>query len=137
MGRHKSKPNANRNTRLADQIQKDLAALIQRELDMAKVGLITLAGVDLSADYAHAKIYFTVLGAEPEVASAALNEKAGWLHSQLFKLLHIHTVPTLKFIHDDQLTRGLELSRLIDEVNKPAAGAADIPELEDPDEQSS
>lgn len=137
MARHKSKPNANRNTRLADQIQKDLAALIQRELDMSKTGLVTLASVDLSADYAHAKVYFTVLGAEPETATAVLNEKAGWLHSQLFKLLHIHTVPTLKFIHDDRLSRGLELNHLIDQVNKPTAGAADIPELEDPDEQSS
>ncbi len=137
MGRHKSKPSANRNTRLADQIQKDLAAIVQREFDTKKVGLITIASVELSADYAHAKVYFTVLGSEPEIATAALNEKAGWLHSQLFKLFHIHTVPTLKFIHDDQLTRGLALNQLIDQVNKPAAGVAAIPELEDPDEQSS
>ncbi len=84
MGRHKSKPNPGRNTRLADQIQKDLATLVQRELDVARAGLITLTGVDLSADYAHAKVYFTVLGAEPEAATQALNDKAGWLHSQLY-----------------------------------------------------
>lgn len=135
MGRHKSKPNPDRNTRLADQIQQDLAALVQRELDVARAGLITLTGVDLSADYAHAKVYFTVLGAEPETAARALNEKAGWMHSQLFRLLHIHTVPTLRFVHDVHLARGIELTHLIDRANRPQAGVSDIPELEDPDGQ--
>jgi ribosome-binding factor A len=135
MSRHKSKPNPGRNTRLADQIQKDLAGLIQREIDMSRAGLITLTGVELSADYAHAKVYFTVMGAEPQVATEALNEKAGWLHSLLFKLLHIHTVPTLRFFHDDQLARGLELSQLIDLANRPRTETITSPEPEDPDEQ--
>lgn len=117
MTRHK-KSSANRNIRLADQIQKDLAQIIQREFNPATVGLITLSGVDLSADFAHAKVYFTVIGAEPEVAENALNDKAGWLHSILFKLLHIHTVPTLRFIHDDQVARGLEMTKLIEEANR-------------------
>lgn len=134
MGRHKSKANPSRNTRLADQIQKDLAGLIQREIDMSRAGLITLTRVDLSADYAHAKVYYTVLGAEPEAAQAALDEKAGWLHSLLFKMLHIHTVPTLRFFHDDQLLRGIELSRLIDEANRPYGASASEPD--EPDERS-
>jgi ribosome-binding factor A len=135
MGRHKSKPNPGRNTRLADQIQKDLAGLIQRELDVSRAGLITLTGVELSADYAHAKVYFTVMGAEPEAATAALAEKAGWLHSLLFKLLHIHTVPTLRFVHDDQLARGLALSKLIDRANQPQTGSFLASGPDDPDEQ--
>jgi len=136
MGRHRSKPNPGRNTRLADQIRKDLAALIQREIEISRAGLITLTSVELSADYAHAKVYFTVMGAEPEVATAVLNEKAGWLHSLLFKLLHIHTVPTLRFFHDTQLVRGIELSRLIDQANQPQVYSAAAPsEPEDPDEQ--
>ncbi|NOL49796.1 30S ribosome-binding factor RbfA [Pelistega europaea] len=118
MSRHKSKAPASRNVRLAEQIQKDLAQLIQRELG-TRAGLITLTGVELSPDYAHAKVFFTVLGAEPAEAQAALNEKAGYLHSLLFKLLHIHTVPTLHFHHDDQLAHGIEMSRLIDRANRP------------------
>ena len=127
MNRHKSS-GANRNVRLAEQIQKDLAVLIQREFDISRSGLITLTGVDLSADYAHAKVWFTVLGAEPETAAGLLNEKAGWLHSLLFKMLHIHTVPTLRFFHDDQLARGIEMTQLIDRANRPE----DYPESVDP-----
>ena len=118
MSRHKSKTIPGRNLRLAEQIQKDLAVLIQREIDISRAGLITLSGVELSADYAHAKVYFTVLGAEPETAVAVLREKAGWLHSQLFKMLHIHTVPTLHFHHDEQIVRGIQMSQLIDRANR-------------------
>ncbi|MFA5489773.1 MAG: 30S ribosome-binding factor RbfA [Candidimonas sp.] len=136
MGRHKTKPNSSRIVKLADQIQKDLAVLIQREFDMSRYGMITLTGVDLTVDYAHAKVYFTVLGGEPDAAAAALNEKAGWLHSLLFKLLHIHTVPTLRFVHDEQLARGIALTHLIEQVNRPSVDAPDASTApEDPDEQ--
>jgi ribosome-binding factor A len=133
MSRHKQKSTGDRIVRLADQIQKDLAVLIQRELDTKRVGIITLSGVELSADYARAKVFFTVIGAEPEVALQVLQDKAGWLHSQLFKLLHIHTVPSLRFFHDPQLERGIEMSRLIDQANAPSVS---IPLPEDPDVQS-
>ena len=130
MTRHKQKTAPGRNLRLADQIQKDLAIIIQREIDMSRAGLITLSGIELTADYDHAKVYFTVLGAEPEVAERLLNEKAGWLYSQLYKLLHIHTVPNLRFFHDPQLKRGIAMSALIDQANLPGqyAGVPDEPE---------
>jgi ribosome-binding factor A len=130
MTRHKQKTAPSRNLRLADQIQKDLSIIIQREIDMSRAGLITLSGIELTADYAHAKVYFTVLGAEPEVAAKLLNEKAGWLYSQLYKLLQIHTVPNLRFFHDPQLKRGIAMSALIDQANLPGqyAGVPDEPE---------
>lgn len=133
MARHKPRSNAGRTTRLADQIQKDLAQLIQREFNVSQVGLITLSGVDLSPDYAHAKVYFTVLGAEPETAENVLNSKAGWLHSLLFKLLHIHTVPTLRFFHDDQVARGIEMTKLIEKANRPNSFSSDLED--EPDDQ--
>jgi len=144
MSRHKSRTSGRnggrgsaRNVRLAEQIRKDLAVLIQRELDAAQAGFITLTEVELSVDYAHAKVYFTVLNSTPDAAAALLNDKAGWLHSLLFKRLHIHTVPTLRFLHDDQQERGLALMRLIEEVNRPAAKAADMhdPDIPIPDHQ--
>lgn len=125
MSRHKQKVAGGRNIRLADQIQKDLAVLIQRDIDPKRVGLITLSGVELSTDYAHAKVFFTVLGGEPDGAEQLLNEKAGWLHAQLFKMLHIHTVPTLRFFHDPQLEHGIAMSQLIDKANAPDEGSLD------------
>ena len=111
---HKTSPH--RNQRLADQIQRDLAELIPRELRSLSLGLITLQSIELTPDLAHAKVFFTVLGAEPEHALKALQEKAGYLHSLLFKRLHIHTVPTLHFHYDSSVEHGIEMSRLIDQA---------------------
>ena len=99
--------------RIADQIQRDLSELIPRELRDPRLGLITLSEVQLSPDYAHAKVYFTVLGAEPQHAEAALNERAGYLHSLLFKRLRIHTVPMLHFVFDETTRKASEVDGLI------------------------
>lgn len=112
---------SSRNLRLSDQIQKDLAEMIQRELREPRLGLVTLQSVSLTPDYAHAKVYFTVLGAQPDEAEAILNEKAGYLHSLLFKRLHIHTVPTLRFFHDTSVERSIEMSKLINQANATRA----------------
>ena len=112
---------SSRNLRISDQIQKDLAEMIQRELRDPRLGLVTLQSVTLTPDYSHAKVYFTVLGAEPEAAAAALNEKAGYLHSLLFKRLHIHTVPTLHFHHDTSVEHAIEMSKLIHQANADRA----------------
>src|SRR5690606_14490125 len=134
MARHKTRQNAGRNIRLADQIQKDLAGIIQREIDVSRTGLITLTSVDLSPDYAHAKVYFTVLGAEAAAAAGALNEKAGSFHSLPFKLPHSRTVPTLRFIHAEGLERGLHLSMLTDQANR-SDGREELPPPAEPDER--
>jgi ribosome-binding factor A len=102
-----------RGQRIADQIQRDLAELIRLEVRDPRVGMVTLSGVELTPDYAHAKVYFTVFGSEPEVAAAGLNAAAGHLHNLLFKRLHIHTVPRLHFVHDTSVEQGFALDRLI------------------------
>jgi ribosome-binding factor A len=103
-----------RGLRVADQIQRDLAELIPREVRDPRVGLVTVSGVEVSPDYAHAKVYFTVIGGEPDTAARGLNAAAGHLHNLLFKRLSIHTVPRLHFVHDTSVERGFALDRLID-----------------------
>ena len=107
-----------RGLRVADQIQRDLAEMIQREVPTDRAGLVTLTGVDISPDYAHAKVYFTTIGAPFESALKVLNEKAGYFHSLLFKRLSIHTIPRLTFVHDESVERGIEIDRLIGEANR-------------------
>jgi len=103
----------NRIQRIADQIRRDLAELIQRELRNPQLGLVTLTDVQLTPDYAHAKVYFSVIGAEPETVQSLLSDKAGYLHSLLFKRLQIHTVPTLHFVYDPTTEKAAEMDELI------------------------
>ena len=109
----KSAARPQRGQRVADQIQRDLAQMIQRELPSARAGLVTLTGVELTPDYAHAKVYFTVLGKDVATATQVLNDKAGHFHAVLFKRLSIHTVPRLVFVHDTSVEKGFAIDRLI------------------------
>ncbi|WP_428424047.1 30S ribosome-binding factor RbfA [Methylibium sp.] len=114
----------NRSLRVADQIQRDVAELI-RDLKDPRVGMVTVQAVEVTPDYAHAKIFFSVLIGSPEDCAAALNEAAGFLRNGLFKRLQIHTVPTLHFQFDRTTERAADLNALIHQANATRAKDAD------------
>jgi len=62
----------NRSFKVSDQIQRDLSELIARELKDPRIGMVTLQGVEVTPDYAHAKVFFSVLVGDPEVTLTAL-----------------------------------------------------------------
>jgi len=109
---------AQRTQRVAEQIRQDLADLLRTEVKDPRVGMVTVTQVDVSADMAHAKVYFTALtGREhAEAAKAALSRTAGFLRSRLSQKLKLFTVPQLHFIYDDSIESGMRLSQLIDEA---------------------
>jgi ribosome-binding factor A len=117
--RHK-RSTPNRGFRIADQIQRDLAELI-RDLKDPRIGLVTLNSVEVSPDYAHAKVYFSLLLGDHEACTDALNEAAGYLRNGLFKRLQIHTVPTLHFHYDRTTERAADISALIARANATRA----------------
>jgi ribosome-binding factor A len=110
----------NRSFRVADQIQRDVAELI-RDLKDPRVGMVTIQAVEVTADYAHAKIFFSVLMGDPQECQTALNEAAGFLRNGLFKRLQIHTVPTLHFQFDRTTERAADLNALIHQANATRA----------------
>lgn len=103
----------NRGYRVADQIQRDLAELIARELKDPRVGMVTLNAVEVTPDYAHAKVFFSLLTGNPDDTLEGLNAAAGFLRNGLFKRLHIHTVPTLHFVFDRTTERASDMNALI------------------------
>ena len=103
----------NRGYRVADQIQRDLSELIARELKDPRVGMVTLNAVEVTPDYAHAKVYFSLLTGDPAETEEALNHAAGHLRNGLFKRLHIHTVPTLHFVYDRTTEKAADMNALI------------------------
>ena len=117
--RHK-RSTPNRSLRVADQIQRDLAELI-RDLKDPRIGMVTLNSVEVTPDYAHAKVYFSQLLGDVEACTQALNEAAGFLRNGLFKRLKIHTVPTLHFHFDRTTERAADLTALIARANATRA----------------
>ena len=121
--------------RVADQIQRELASLIQMEVNDPRVGMVSVTGVEVSRDIAHAKVFVTVLNTLTEDSEInkstlsepgdldkleikenidALNKAAGFLRSLLAKRLSTRSVPKLRFFYDGSIARGQQLSSLID-----------------------
>ncbi|MBC7435166.1 MAG: 30S ribosome-binding factor RbfA [Bdellovibrionales bacterium] len=103
----------NRSFKVADQIQRDLTELIARELKDPRVGMVTIQSVEVTPDYAHAKVFFSLLIGDAKECEIALNQAAGFLRNGLFKRLHIHTVPTLHFLFDRTTERAADMNALI------------------------
>ena len=111
------KRSSGRPQKLGDQIQRELADLLARELRDPRVGMITITSVDVSPDISHAKVFFTMLEKDNlEDTLHGLRRAAGFLRSQLAKRIKLYTTPELRFEYDESVERGDHLSRLIDSV---------------------
>lgn len=109
-----------RTLRIADQIQRELADLIRNELKDRRVGMITLTGVEVSQDYAHAKVFYTTLGSDEDnfLTDKGLKHASRFLRGQLSNRLRLRLVPQLQFIYDESVEQGIRLSQLIDKAVK-------------------
>ncbi len=119
--------NAQRLRRVADQIQRELSEILRTELKDPRVGMITLTGVEVSPDLAHAKVFFTSLaGVERrDETLTGLARASGFLRTMLGAQLKTHNVPELHFVYDESVESGIRLTHLIeDAVASDAARAA-------------
>lgn len=123
MAKH-SKSIPGRGLRVADQIQRDLSEIIAFELKDPRVGMVTITEVQVTPDYAHAKIFFTTLNDSTEALQntlEGLNKASGFIRGQLGRRLSIHTLPALHFLYDSSTARGADLSKLIQQANASRA----------------
>ena len=106
-----------RTQRVADYLQRELAALIQHEVRDPRVGMVSITGVDVSRDMGHARVYYTSMSAnsaeEASESTEALNKAAGFLRSQLSRDSSMRMVPQLRFYFDSSVGRGRDLEDLI------------------------
>ncbi len=109
-----------RTDRIAEQLQKELAQIIQFEIKDPRLGMVTVNDVQISRDLSFANVYITVLGKdsaeEAKEDLAVLNRAAGFLRREIGKAVKLRIVPQLKFDYDSSLVRGRKLSSLIEEA---------------------
>ena len=109
-----------RTQRVADQIQKELAQLIQLEMKDPRLGMVTVSVVEVSRDMSFADIYVSFLGVDDQEkidqSLKVLSQAAGFLRSQLARAIKLRFTPQLRFFYDNSLRRGAYLSSLIDEA---------------------
>jgi ribosome-binding factor A len=79
--------------------------------------MITLTGVEVSADCAHATVYYTCLDpSHADEVAEGLRRASGFLRSRLARRIKLYTAPDLRFVYDSSVERGVRLSSLIDSV---------------------
>lgn len=107
-----------RSARVAEQIKRELAELIRLEIKDPRIGFISLTDVEITPDYAHAKVFFTSMKGEEglDLILAGLKRASGFLRRELGRRVRIHTTPELHFVYDRSVLEGTRLSALIDQA---------------------
>ncbi|MDQ8021260.1 MAG: 30S ribosome-binding factor RbfA [Moraxellaceae bacterium] len=124
-----------RSARVVEQIRRELAELIRSEVKDPRVGFISLTEVEITPDYAHAKVFFTSMTGEEGVEDilVGLRRASGFLRRELGRRVRIHTTPELHFVYDRSIENGNRMSALIDKViaeDRSRTGTADDVEPE-------
>ncbi|QEQ97958.1 30S ribosome-binding factor RbfA [Neptunomonas concharum] len=112
-----------RTQRIADQMQKDLAQLIQFEVKDPRMGMVTISHVKVAKDLGYADVYITVLpiGEQTQedavaVSLEVLRSAAGFLRHELAKKIKLRVMPQLRFHFDASIERGRHLHSLIEKA---------------------
>ncbi len=117
------KKDGSRLRRVEDQLQRELAQLIQRGLKDPRLGMITVTAVEVTKEMEHAVVFVTELGGDEQSHKESLkvlNGAAGFLRREVGRCLTLRHVPEIRFKYDASVESGIRLSNLID-----AARAAD------------
>lgn len=102
--------------RVGDQIQRELAQVLQFEMKDPRVGMVSLSEVKVSRDLGYADVYFTCVEPDADVAAVekVLGKAVGYLRSTLASRMQLRIVPRLRFHYDESVQHGRELSSLIE-----------------------
>ena len=111
-----------RSERVADQIQREVAEIISRELDDPRIGRVTVSGSSLSKDLSNATLYITLpVDGDVKRALEGLNRASGFVRRRLGQRVRMRYVPRLRFAHDATLDRATRVGELLDSVTRTEA----------------
>ncbi|KAA6208996.1 30S ribosome-binding factor RbfA [Avibacterium paragallinarum] len=109
-----------RSDRVAQELQKEIAVILQREVKDPRIGMVTVSDVEVSRDLAYAKVFVTFLFDQNESiiesGMQGLEKASPYIRSLLAKAMRLRIVPELRFIYDQSLVEGMRMSNLVSEV---------------------
>ncbi|HEY3645131.1 MAG TPA: 30S ribosome-binding factor RbfA [Gammaproteobacteria bacterium] len=116
-----------RSTRVAEQMQRELAGMIGQVLDDPRAGLLTVTEVRLNKDLSHAKVFVSSIGGSftHEELVATLQRASGFMRHGIGQAMKLRIIPELRFIYDDTQERASRLEELIAKANAPDGGNQD------------
>ena len=111
-----------RRDRLADQLRREVAGIVEAELKDPRIGFVTVTRVDLSADLAHARVRVSVLGDEGgrEQSLAGLNSAAGYVRHEVTQRLRLRRAPEVTFVLDRGAEEAARIEGLLSKIREPS-----------------
>ena len=109
-----------RTSRVAALIKRQLAKLIANELNDTRINTVSITGVTVSRDLRQSTIYVSNMDETLETSQIEklLNNSSKHLRYLLSQQIALRTTPQLVFKYDDSIKHGVELTQLIDKLNK-------------------
>ena len=106
--------------RIEHEIVRELSEIVHEELKDPRVGFVTILAADVTPDLRSARVYASPMGDERASRETlrGLQSAAGFLSAELGKRLHTRRTPSLTFVRDNSIERGVRVSHVIDEVLK-------------------
>jgi ribosome-binding factor A len=111
-----------RSSRVASQMQKELAIIMQQGIKDPRIGFITVNEVELSKDLSSAKVYVTVLGSDEQGRIknlSYLNDAVPYIRLEIGKRMRLRCVPYLKFVYDQSFENGMRVTELLMDDDQP------------------
>lgn len=106
--------------RVAQELQKEIAIILQREVKDPRIGMVTVSDVEISRDLAYAKVFVTFLFDNDDSAIKrgleGLNKASGYIRTLVGKAMRLRIVPELRFVYDQSLVEGMRMSNLVTNV---------------------
>lgn len=126
--------NSVKNTRINMEVQRELSEIIRTEIKDPRVSaaMVTVVAVEVAPDLKHCKSYISVLGSEEAAQNAIVGLKSavGYIRRELARRINLRNTPEISFVLDQSIEYGVNMSRLIDEVNKDIRHETDVPDEE-------
>ncbi|MDX2368195.1 MAG: 30S ribosome-binding factor RbfA [Colwellia sp.] len=108
-----------RTDRVGQQIQKEIAIILMREIKDPRLSMTTVSAVEVTRDLAYAKVFVTFFNDNAEEIKASLEVLAdaeGYIRSLLGKRLRARIMPHLRFVYDSSMSEGVRMSALVDQA---------------------
>jgi ribosome-binding factor A len=108
---------ADRMRRVNEAVREVVSVRIAKGLRDPRIGFVTVTSVDTSPDLRHARVYVSVLGnpEEREATMAGLESAHGVLQQSVARELRLKHTPTLQFVFDESIDRGMRITELLDD----------------------
>ena len=120
--------NSIKNTRINGEVRRELSNIILNEIKDPRICPMTsVVEVEVAPDLKTAKAYISVLGDEQAQKDtlAGLKSAEGYIRTKLAHTVNLRNTPQIRFILDQSIEYGVNMSKLIDDVNKDVVREAD------------